>query len=69
VASIDCPASVRRSILGHGIAVDQEHFLRAREILNDAFERIRSLTPEPRKTEEVYYVQLALFPLTGRKKS
>lgn len=67
--SIEAVPGDRRSILGHGIAVDRENFDRARQILDEAFERIRALQPEPSRTEDVYFMHLALFPLTQGVKS
>lgn len=63
--SIEHFPSDRRQILGHGVAVDPSSLSQAREILSEAFERIRSLNPEPDKTQDVYYVQFALFPLSS----
>ena len=63
--AIENTPNTERNLLGHALALDQEHFEQANVILQEAFEKIRALAPDASKTQSVYYAQFSLFPLTG----
>jgi len=65
--SITATPSTERSIQGHTVALSEEQLQAARQILDEALHKLQSLTSDP-KSEAVYHVELALFPLTGKIK-
>ncbi|MEK6577933.1 MAG: TIGR02147 family protein [Bdellovibrionota bacterium] len=65
--SIESTPSAERAILGHTFAVEDGDFDQAREILNEAFEKVRKLSKGKSSGKSVYHMELALFPLTRVK--
>lgn len=61
--------SHERQLLGHCVSLDQGRFSEAKEILKDAFEKIQNLQNHQNKSEQVYSIELALFPLTKGEES
>lgn len=60
-----------RFIMGHTCALDQEDYQKAREIVEEAIQKIRKLgDAKPTAEGAVFHLELALFPLThqGGKK-
>jgi hypothetical protein len=72
--SIDNSPSSERDLMGHTLVIEEGQFDRARKILHEALDRIRSLggnrSESGRSSGEssVYHVELALFPITKRGK-
>ena len=59
--------SDERQLKGHCVAFDEDNFNKAKEILDEALEKIRKLKNCSEENEEVYFMELALFPLTKNK--
>lgn len=53
-----------RRLLGHVVSMEEENIGKAMDILNEAFEKIRSLQTNNNSGKEVYSIELAFFPLT-----
>lgn len=66
--SIDGTPREERNLLGHAFAADPKIFDQANAILREAYEKIRSLGERPASADSVYFVELALFPLTRKSK-
>ncbi len=62
--SITDTPSEKRSIQGHTVALDSEQIDEARQILNEALQKIQDLSKSKRTPDSVYHVELALFPLS-----
>lgn len=62
--SIENTPSTDRSILGYTLALDENGLDQARDILSEAFERIRGLAQARPNPKTVFHAELALFPLT-----
>jgi uncharacterized protein (TIGR02147 family) len=59
----ECP-SEKRNLLGFTFACKQEDFERASKIMERAHSEIRELAREAKNGDNVYHVELCLFPLT-----
>lgn len=64
--SIENTDREHRQLQGHAFVADAETFEKAKTILEEAFERIRSLTAESPNSDSVYYLEMALFPFTQK---
>ncbi|MCM2323747.1 MAG: TIGR02147 family protein [Oligoflexia bacterium] len=64
--SIEQTPREERNLIGHAFAADAATFAKAREILQEAFEKIRALEEDKKEADSVYFVELALFPFTRR---
>ena len=65
--SISSVPSEERLILGRTIALSQDNFSTAKEILSDAMEKIADLPAADDLSAEVYQIELAISPLTKNK--
>lgn len=64
--SIGKSSSEERQLIGHCVAFDEESFTKAKDILNEALDKIINLTSNSNNNEKVYFMELALFPLTKK---
>lgn len=55
-----------RRLLGHCTALSDENIEKAKDIIEKAYNEIRSLQTVNDSAERVYFVELALFPISGR---
>lgn len=62
----NCPGT-ERNIQGHVFALKAENYSKASEIVEDAIRRIRELGESEREGDNVYHLEIALFPLTRRR--
>ena len=53
-----------RQLKGHCVAFDQKNFFYAKQILDEALDKIINLENDTEEKEAVYFMELALFPLT-----
>lgn len=57
-------ASEERRLYGHIVSLEEDNINKAMEILNKAFEDIRSLQTKNKQGKDVYSIEMAFFPLT-----
>ncbi|MAE57395.1 MAG: hypothetical protein CME69_00860 [Halobacteriovorax sp.] len=62
--SITKTPSTQRQLKGHCMAFNKNNYEEAKDILNEALEKIANLDNSTEEGESVYFVELALFPLT-----
>lgn len=63
--AIDRTPAEKRNILGYTLAIDSKKFEKIKNLLNKAYDEIRSVSQEASEAEvAVYHVELAFFPLT-----
>ena len=62
--SLDTNPSEKRNILGYTLVIDSDKFERIQHVLSKAYDEIRSINQQDSKSDSVYHVALALFPLT-----
>jgi len=65
-AAIQNTPSAERTLLGHTLHIPEKSFDQAREILNEAVEKLKAL--ETATCDSIYHAEFALFPLTRRSK-
>lgn len=66
--SIETVPAEERRILGHTFALRDEDFAKAQEIVGEALRRVRELEERGNGGDQVYHLELALFPLTRRSR-
>jgi uncharacterized protein (TIGR02147 family) len=54
-----------RRLLGHCVALKQENVEEAKKIIEEAYARLRGLQDSNDESDSVYFMELALFPLTN----
>jgi uncharacterized protein (TIGR02147 family) len=65
VRSIDNTERENRNILGHTVCMSDEQFREAKQVLDDALEKIAAITnQETEASKTVYHFNLVAFPLT-----
>jgi uncharacterized protein (TIGR02147 family) len=62
--AIDNTPSTERNIQGHTFALDQKNYEKVREIIEETMKKIRDLSVSEVSGDEVYHLEVALFPLT-----
>lgn len=67
VRSIESTPSEEREIQGQTFAISSGDVDKAKEILREALEKIRSLGQKQAQAELVYHFEMALFPMTSIK--
>ncbi len=67
--SIENTPSERRLIQGHTVAISEENLLKAKEILDRALNEFRLLGKTVQDSNQVYHMELALFPMTRPRKA
>lgn len=67
--AIDTVPREKRKILGHTFTLDMNCAEQVNFILNEAFEKIKNLTSDPTKIEDVYHVELISIPITKKLES
>jgi uncharacterized protein (TIGR02147 family) len=67
--SIDKTPSAEREILCHTVTLGPKAMDEARRIANEAIQKITDLGKTVEDGEDVYHMEVALFPLTNRKRS
>lgn len=68
VESIHKLSSDERYILGHTVSINSEAFPEAKEILDEAIEKLKNLSNNKSTPNEVYHFSVLGFPLTQEKK-
>ncbi len=68
MSSLDDVPSDQRQLLGFTLAVDQNYFGKVSNILKKAYDDIMALAQEPKSSDRVVHVEMALFPVTKAKK-
>jgi uncharacterized protein (TIGR02147 family) len=63
--SIETVPNEERNIQGYTCSLTSEQIDQAKEIVEEAMEKIRKLGQADKKGETVYHMEMALFPLTG----
>jgi uncharacterized protein (TIGR02147 family) len=66
--AIETIPSEEREIQGHTVGLTEKGFQEARAIMEEALEKIRKLGEAENKSENVYHLEVALFPMTKKGK-
>ena len=53
-----------RKLLGHCVALEEKNIVKAQEIIQNAYDQIQALQKVTDKGEVVYFMELAVFPIT-----
>ncbi len=67
--SIEKVPSEERNIMGHTFSLDSADFKKAKAIADNAVKEIQALEKKGTRGESVYHFEVALFPLSGQKRS